>query len=110
MKPKNIILYVTLLLLGLASCRQDYLNDDYNKELENEGNTQKQLQDSLVAIFTIQSSPELLLADRIICKNSIFILDLTAKEAEELHIPDDLYQEYLRKAEEMNKNIEITED
>ena len=65
-------------------------------------------QDNMESMFMSQSNVELMLADRIISKKDTYILDLSKEEAEQLHIPAELYSKYVEIVKHMNKdNLKI---
>jgi hypothetical protein len=59
--------------------------------------------DNLETMYMMQSNSELILADRIISKSTGFVLDISKQEADELQIPDKLYQKYVDKVNGLNK-------
>lgn len=54
-------------------------------------------------MYMMQTNPGLILADRIISKGAGFVLDISKEEASELQIPDELYQEFTNRVNELNK-------
>ena len=59
--------------------------------------------DSLAIKYMMQSNSELMISDRIIYKNSAYVLDLSLEEAKQLSISDDMYQKYVEIVYHMNK-------
>ena len=103
MKTKMCIVGILLTtVVCISGCVEDQLMDkvDILSSPEVEGT----VADDLEVMFKLQSDPELILSDRIIFKNSMFILDISPKEARELMIPDDLYQKYVKQVEDINKS------
>lgn len=103
MKKFNHVLIVVLgLAIGGAGCKKEIKAID----IENEGEKgiSFAVQDSLETLYMMQSNPELMLADRIISKNSTYVLDMSENEATELHIPVELYQKYVEVVKNMNRS------
>lgn len=95
-----------MLALFLSSCKDDeiFTPTVANGEKIDSTSTMGSLPaDSLGIKYSMQSNPELILSDRIICKNSKFVLDLSPKEASELLISNEVYQKYAKIVEDMNK-------
>lgn len=99
-------IYLLLFIFCLCSCKDD---DLYNSPSPNdEAVTPKSPigalpADSLFIKYNMQSNSELILSDRIVCKDSRFVLDLSPQEASELLIPNETYQKYVEIVEKMNK-------
>lgn len=53
--------------------------------------------------YIMQSNPEVMLTDRVVYKDSAYVLDLSPKEATELSIPDETYQKVLAEVEKLNQ-------
>lgn len=105
---KIFILSFWVSLLSIVSCRDEALDVDRVNNVPSDSTVMvgKAPSDSLQIKHTMQSNPELILADRIIYKDSMFVLDLSQKEAAELHISNETYQKYVELAEMMNKDVE----
>lgn len=105
MKMKKIN-HVRIVILGLAfglmGCKKEIKTVDI-ENVESKGGAFA-LQDSLETLYMMQSNPELMLADRIISKNSTYVLDMSENEATELHIPAELYQKYVEVVKNMNSS------
>ena len=67
-------------------CSPDVLSDEYKSR--------------------IQSDKESMLIDQIIFRDSMYILNLSTKEAKDLCIPDSLYTFYLQLLNDINNNNE----
>ncbi|MCW8312536.1 hypothetical protein K7A41_14985 [Sphingobacterium sp. InxBP1] len=88
--------------LTIISCKKEILQE--KAPINKEGLVSKvAAQDSLETLYMMQSNLELLLADRIISKPNGYVLDISKQEAFELDIPDELYQKYQSKVNELNK-------
>lgn len=61
-------------------------------------------EDSLNIKYMMQTNSDLIISDRIIYKNSIYVLDLSLEEAKQLSISDDMYQKYIEIVSNMNKD------
>jgi len=102
MKRTEIILPVlTCLALGVAGCKKEIKLADTEKG-ETSGLAETALMDSLETVYMMQSDQELMLADRIVSKNSGYVLDLSEQEATELQIPMELYNRYQEIVQKMN--------
>ena len=103
MKKKILILSSIVLIIG--SCTDETIQGNGNKvNSASIDNTLPSKNPEIV--YSMQSSPKLMVFDRIICENSIFVLDLSFKEASELMIPREIYEEALREVERMNEPSE----
>lgn len=101
---KILITGMTISIICFISCRKDPLKAESAKEAKVEEVSIKQ--DSLETMYMMQSNPELMLADRIISKNSVFYLDMSQEEAQQLKISNELYQKYQKRVSEMNNTPE----
>ena len=61
-------------------------------------------EDSLNIKYMMQTNSDLIISDRIIYKNSIYVLDLSLEEAKQLSISDKMYQKYVEIVSNMNKD------
>ncbi|TYK32818.1 hypothetical protein [Bacteroides pyogenes] len=52
--------------------------------------------------YELQSSPEGILMNQIVCEDFRFFLNMSREEARDLNIPDSLYQAYLEIVENLN--------
>ncbi len=108
MKTKTI--YSTLIMSSLFCMVACTDKDIPNINIENSSIEQSDKEQSFVndneLKHKMQSDKELLLADRIICKNSVFILDLSEEEAETLQIPTEMYRRCIQYVEELNNKSE----
>jgi len=93
------------LALGVAGCKKEIKLADTEKG-ETSGLAGIALQDSLETIYMMQSDQELMLADRIVSKNTGYVLDLSEQEATELQIPIERYNRYLEIVQKMNSSGE----
>jgi len=91
--------------LGMVGCKKEIKVADAEK-----GETSEiagiALRDSLETIYMMQSDQELMLADRIVSKNTGYVLDLSEQEAAELQIPMELYNKYQEIVQKMNSSGE----
>lgn len=101
---RNLLFAIACLAFSLTGCKKDIRPVDIEKE--DKAVSAVTLQDSLEAKYMMQSNPELMLADRIISKNSTYVLDISEKEANELHIPLELYNKYVEIVKNMNSSNE----
>jgi len=102
---KKCILFSILSICFISSCIDDEIpNIDHAKSYKDSSSVTRILlsSDSIAIKHDMQSNPELILADRIIYKNSMYVLDLSAKDASDLLIPEKTYQKYVKKVDEMN--------
>ena len=104
MKTSRNLLFGILCLAFSVACKKDIKPVDIEKESKEM--SEVKLQDSLEAKYMMQSNPELMLADRIISKNSTYVLDISEKEASELHISSELYTKYVEIVKNMNNSNE----
>lgn len=106
---KIYILSILLSLSFLSSCKDDEIlapTAANSGKIDSTSTIGSLPSDSLGIKYSMQSNPELILSDRIVYKNSKFVLDLSSEEASELLIPDEVYQKYAKIAEKMNKETE----
>lgn len=104
MKTKGFLIKgIVITGVFLSSCedRSDPIVESGDEKTEIDSQTTSK--DDLETMYMMQSNPELILSDRIISKSTGFILDLSLEEARELQIPDNLYQKYVDKVSELNK-------
>jgi hypothetical protein len=103
MKAIKLLAIVAMVMsLTIISCKKEILQE--KTPINNEGQAAKAAaQDSLETLYMMQSNLELLLADRIISKPNGYVLDISKQEATELDIPDELFQKYQSKVNELNK-------
>lgn len=87
--------------LSLISCMNDEL---HTQEIigTDENSIVEVSADSLELKYKMQSSSELILADRLIYKDNAYQLDLSWEEASQLGVPRDVYQEFVRNIEKIN--------
>lgn len=108
MKTKTI--YSALIMLSQFCMMACTDKDIPNINIENLSIEQSDKEQSFVndneLKYKMQSDKELLLSDRIICKNSVFILDLSEEEAETLQIPAEMYRRCVQYVEELNNKSE----
>ncbi|WP_312363578.1 hypothetical protein [Sphingobacterium sp.] len=103
MKAIKLLVIVSMVMsLTIISCKKEILQEKTLINKEGHG-AKVAAQDSLETLYTMQSNLELLLADRIISKPNGYVLDISKQEATELDIPDELYQKYKTKVNELNK-------
>ena len=88
----------------ISSCAKDEVsvNPDTNKQDSLSTARGVLPTDSLNIKHGMQSMSDLILADRIVYKDSKYVLDLSKEEASDLSIPEIKYQEYVDRVEEMN--------
>lgn len=95
-------------LLCFASCTDDEiagtLSPDMDSEMSN--GVDKMPSDSLEIRYMMQTNPGLMLTDRIINRGGSFVLDLSPEDAATLHIPEEVYQLYLKKVSDLNDKSE----
>lgn len=107
---KTKIIYSTLIMLSLFCMVACTDRDIPNINIENSSIEQSDKEEYFVndneLKYKMQSDKELLLVDRIICKNSVFILDLSEEEAETLQIPTEMYRRCIQYVEELNNKSE----
>jgi hypothetical protein len=105
MKVKLIFLAISVfsIVVSISSCTDEM--DNYNKgiNIDDTAEYNKVPSDSLEFKYSMQSNSELMVLDRIICKNSVYVLDMTSQEASELMIPIEVYQEAVKRVEFLNK-------
>jgi len=97
-KIKKYLFLAFLLGLITIGCRKDIKSI----EMEKTQSRAEVRQDSLETLFKMQSNADLMLSDRIILKNSVYVLDMSEKEASELHISPELYHKYVEAVKGMN--------
>lgn len=91
---------------SFISCRdEEVLNITKNEKINKDGIVEMSA-DSLEIKYQMQSNSEMILADRLIHKNDVYILDLSWEEASQLGISKDLYQEFSRNVDELNSSPE----
>jgi len=100
-RTKRILPILACLALGVVGCKKEIKLADTGKG-ETSGPAGIALRDSLETIYMMQSDQELMLADRIVSKNTGYVLDLSEQEATELQIPIDLYNKYQEIVQKMN--------
>lgn len=105
---KKLIIQTALLTLLIVSCTDnDILKsnslDTESVKIDSTKMVGKLPKDSLSIKHMMQSNSELIISDRIIYKNSNYILDLSPEEATQLSISDEVYQKYIKIVSEMNK-------
>lgn len=103
MKKIYILISVIIVLVFIGSCNDDFAYNDNKEIIDNLSGCNIPYTDSLEIKYIMQSNPELILSDRIIYKNSTFILDLSLEEATELMIPIEIYNETLNKITMLNE-------
>lgn len=101
---KLVLLCILAASFSFASCKKKEILKDSNGEERTLEGEQVVSQDSLETLYMMQSNIELLLADRIISKPNGYVLDISKQEAVELDIPDELYQKYQAKVNELSKS------
>lgn len=103
MKKNYIKLCILICSIYFISCTDDMIKTE---GIENNASSEYNVlpTDSLQIKYDMQSNFELMVADRIIYKNSSFVLDLSSEEASQLMIPKDVYQEAIKKVEMLNKS------
>jgi len=106
---RNLLFTVLCLAFCIAGCKKEIRVADVEK-----GETSEPaaiaLRDSLETMYMMQSDQELMLADRIVSKNTGYVLDLSEQEASELQIPIELYNKYQEIVQKMNSSGENTTD
>lgn len=95
-------------IFAIVACKKDI--KPFEGDKKNDSTTIEFSQDKMESIFMSQSNIELMLADRIISKNDTYILDLSKEEAEQLHIPAELYNKYVEIVKNMNNSTENVVD
>jgi len=100
-RTKRILPILAYLALGVAGCKKEIRVADAEKG-ESTGSTGIPSRDSLETVYMMQSDQELMLADRIVSKNTGYVLDLSEQEATELQIPIELYNKYQEIVQKMN--------
>lgn len=107
-KIKNLLFVFLCIAFSTSACKKEIKDAEIQKEEKGDGfsSSESLLQDSLELRFTMQSNSELILSDRIIYKNSMYTLDLSEQEADELHISAELYNKYVEIVKNMNNTIE----
>lgn len=98
-KIKNLLFVLLCIAFSTTACKKEIKDAGIEEEERGDGFSLSEslLQDSLELRFMMQSNSELILSDRIIYKNSMYTLDISEQEVEELHISAELY----------NKHVEI---
>ena len=105
MKTKKFLVIILVpMLFALSSCKKEIVAEQNPVRKDSVG-VREGIQDSLEAVYMMQSNLDLLLADRIISKPDGFILDISQQEANELDIPEELYRKYIDKVAELNKSL-----
>lgn len=99
---KNIFIACIILFIS-GSCTDELIQDNTVNQEEILSNNNSSQSDNLEAKYNMQSNPELMVADRIICVNSVFTLDLSLEESSELMIPKEIYEEALKQVEILNQ-------
>lgn len=91
-----------------TACKKEIKDAGIEKEERGDGfsSSESLLQDSLELRYMMQSNSELILSDRIIYKDSMYTLDISEQEADELHISEELYNKYVEIVKDMNNTIE----
>lgn len=91
-----------------TACKKEIKDAGIEKEERGDGlsSSESLLQDSLELRYMMQSNSELILSDRIIYKDSMYTLDISEQEADELHISAELYNKYVEIVKDMNNTIE----
>lgn len=105
---KKLIIQTILFMLLIVSCTDnDILKsnslDTKGAKIDSTKMVGKLPKDSLYIKHMMQSNAELIISDRIIYKNSNYILDLSPEEATQLSISDEVYKKYTTIVSEMNK-------
>lgn len=93
-------------LCGTACTDQDIPNINAESPSVEQSDGEESVVNDRELKYRMQSDKELLLADRIICKNSVFVLDLSEEEAEALQIPTEMYRKYVQHVEKLNSKSE----
>jgi len=102
-RTKRILPILVCLALGVVGCKKEIKLADMEKG-ETSGLAGIALEDSLETIYMMQSDQELMLADRIVSKNTGYVLDLSEQGVTELQIPIELYNRYLEVVQKMNSS------
>lgn len=97
-----------MFILLIASCADNDILPDkpFNgnvAEVDSTKTVGELPKDSLTIKYMMQSNSELMISDRIIYKNSAYVLDLSLEEANQLSISDEMYQKYVEIVSNMNK-------
>lgn len=103
---KKIIQTLTFILLVASCADNDILPDKSftsNGAVDSTKTVGELPNDSLAIKYMMQSNSELMISDRIIYKNSAYVLDLSLEEAKQLSISDEMYQKYVEIVYHMNK-------
>lgn len=102
-KVKYALLLVASIFI-ISSCAKDEVSvNPYTNKQDSLSTARGVLPtDSLNIKHGMQSMSDLILADRIVYKDSKYVLDLSKEEASDLSIPEIKYQEYVDRVEEMN--------
>lgn len=104
MKTKMIyIIGVCFVFFSLTSCTDEESHTQKIEEIDENG-VVKMSADNMEIKYKMQSSPELILADRLIYRDDTYQLDLSWEEASQLGVSRDVYQEFVRNVEEINSN------
>lgn len=106
MKVKTVCLAAcAMLLFCTISCADKDISDIY---VDNSGQIDKEQTSEYnnELTYKMQSDSKLLLNDRIVCKGSEFMLDLSEEEAKALHIPTEMYRKCVQYVEELNGKSE----
>ncbi|MCD8262310.1 MAG: hypothetical protein LUD15_13250 [Bacteroides sp.] len=98
---KSYIIYLLTTLLCLSTCKEE--NNPIPEPEEETCGCNPVTQEQAAHTFILQTDPKLILADRILYKNSIYQLDLSREEVAELQIPEEIYQEFTDYVENLNK-------
>lgn len=106
MKTKKIILGSVLFASVFFSCVDKEIPlEDIKASPSFEAGSLNVEKDSLRIQNELQSDSELMILDRIIYKNSVYILDLSAEEAADLDIPNEIYEKYKGYVNALNDNV-----
>lgn len=103
MKKFHLIPSLFLFVVFIGSCTDDFITGNNMDKTDISSGYNVLPNDSLEIKYSMQSNPELMVADRIICNNSVFVLDLSLEEASELMIPKETYENALKQVEILNK-------
>jgi len=100
---KNIFIICIILLIA-GACTDEVFQDNNVDQEEILFSNNSSQNENLEVKYNMQSNPELMVADRIVCVKSVFILDLSLEESSELMIPKEVYEEALKQVENLNQN------
>lgn len=104
-KKRKLAFMLALLFVLISSCKEDLIIEDSVKQTLK---TTKSSNISQMDIFSdeykhrVQSDVEGMLLDQIVYRDSVYVLNMTKEEADDLKIPDSLYVQYISIVNNLN--------